>query len=426
MLIERWRTSVAQLKRKAAADRLGVSAATVSYWESGIRRIPHQRLREMDQVYNANGILIDLAHGIAVHSTMSGRKTWDYNPSPEADSVWAWIVSESGRPTSCRASQGYFCIPLTDVGAGTGTMLFFDAAVPNPAARVALDDPGWVTFGHGRPPPALGIPIINVRDTTWELVDQPLMRRTFNWLRSEPGQRALVKWLLTVGVQAAVVWSVYKGVEVDPVNDHPEVRRGAPAERGRRVSVAVVKALRTELGLSQRALAEAVTALMPEAPVTSVHIERLEAGRASSQPLIAERIDAVLGLDGSFGLAPVRIRPHRRGRTVSVEFPDFWVGPVWVEFLPQSQQIGTTYVLHWGPYSSRLSVQRGDIGYFRRSVRGQEPLRIQLPHTASSLRVGIGYHPDARDINHIGWDLGAGFLLNPEWRAAVHAVIKSR
>lgn len=427
-LVQRWRTDVARQTARQTAARLAVSPAALSQWETGTKRLPYERLQQLDETYAAQGLLIDMAHGIAALQTLPPRRTWDFNPSPTKKGVWVWILSGSEETISGRASQAFFYVRVDNAGANTGTLLFLDESVPNPAIRVDLDSPGWVAFGHGRPPQGLGIDLIDVRsDSDWGLLDHPLMRRTFNWLRSSSGRAALHEWAERAGRPLSEIANAYKNVRIDPANKEiPDVRLGQQSEQQRRVTLENARALRRELGLTQKDLAEAVTVLRPGQAITDDHIGRFEAGRGANDErlLLAARIDTLLRLDGSLALTQVAVCTTGSHKAQLVHFPDFWVGPVWAQFMHPGDR-PAVYELTWPPYTTRLRASRGEIGYFRQSVVGQQPLRIRGPRTGKVI-LGVGYHPDGFDINHLGWDLGPRFLMTAAWDVAARIVTRPR
>lgn len=429
-LVHQWRTKVARMTGQRAAEHLGVSRAALSQWETGGRRIPFERLRQLDEIYSACGILLDMARGVAAMRALPPRCTWDFNPSPAASNTWAWILSGGPHPISGIASQGFFYVPLTQAGSGTGTLLFLDESLPNPPVRIALDTPGWVTFGQGRPPEDLGVNFVAVRtDADWGLLDHPLMRRTFALFATKSGRAELLSLAARAGTPVTEILNAYTGVQVDPVNHGvPAMRQAPPCERERRLTIQDVRRLRRELNLTHRALADCVNTVLPARPVTEDHIARFEAGRTvrDDQLLLPARIDTALGLDGSLVLTAVEVQKNISSGTTDLRvlFPDFWVGPVWVQFV-QPGPGPAVYELEWPPYSTRLRTYQGDIAHFRRSVVGQRPLRIRGPRGAR-VAAGIGFHCEARDINHLGWDLGPKFWMSTAWKGAVRIATRPR
>lgn len=157
--------------------------------------------------------------------------------------------------------------------------------------------------------------------------------------------------------------------------------------------------------MSRSKAAESASALLAGQPITDDHLERLETGGHARAERIGSRLDTVYGADGHTCIEPVAGRPGSDGQLV-VEFPSYWVGPVWVALLgPPGAGVGAMS-LEFPPWRKNLCARSGLTVAFRRPLPDQAPLVIRLQEGWTAV-AGIGHVGSATDIND-GWQLVDG------------------
>lgn len=212
-------------------------------------------------------LLTDMAHGIAALHTLPPRRTWDFNPSPRQErgsgsgfSVEAKTRSQAGHrkhsftfPLPTPAPTPERCCSWTNLSTQPG----------NPRR------PGFTGLGGLRPRTATARPRYRPHRCT--------QRCRLGPAGSPPScEEPSTGWAVEVGGQRCAsgqhaptdplteISNAYKIVRIDPANKAvPDVRLVQQSELQRRITIENARALRRELGLTQKDVAEAVTALHP-------------------------------------------------------------------------------------------------------------------------------------------------------------------
>lgn len=413
-LLGTWRRRVAGLTQTASAGRLDPPPATgaLSMWEHGRRRPSWRRLGELDAAYGAGGALVDIAAALDTPQGLPSRRVWTHNFSDEGGPVWAWLRPATAGRLQAVLRWGAFGLDLRERCTARGLFVTVPTSMRNPAAWVILRAPGWVDFGRGRPPAALGIPIIEALDHA-TVTDGPhsaaglVSRAVSERYRSDAAFATEVQRLF--GARPDIVDRVFSTstgwqqiLDVGP----------APARRGRRAgaqtlpsatfSGAQYTALRVARHMSLREVADAATALQPDIPVSDDHVRRLEGSGAPRLPRLRSRLDAIYRADGRTCTETITPRrdPTIGGRWV-LEFPGYWVGPVWLQV---DGPAGATadVVLEWEDSYLPLRVHPGRLLTCRRAHRAAPPARLSLPAEWTLSAAGVGAREHAVDINW-GW-----------------------
>lgn len=388
------------------ADRLAVSPEMVSQWERGRKPLGWIRLREVDAALSADGALIGTMKALLDRDSLPPRRTWDFNPPSQGGLIWAWITSPSS--VAGRASLGPFSV-LLPVARDTslGLVVTVEAVDSNPPVRVVLDEPGWVAFGTGWLPPDLGLDVRDARQLDVEVGVTHSIRLAQRHLEGTRGlgwigevARALKQ---PIGRVEGIVRSM-RPVELPPSAGGNEALL---AEAGRRIGPNTARLVRESMGISRRELAELVSELTPSAHVTAASIVTMENGGYTRVEQLLPRVDRVLGLDGSLALEAVTVRQSQQN-LFEVIFPDYWIGPVWVEFFPGRLRQKGDFDVRWSPWTKPVRARDGTIASMRRSSHGQLPLQVRTP-PGGRINAGLGYHPRGVDIN-ANWRVGEGRL----------------
>lgn len=202
-----------------------------------------------------------------------------------------------------------------------------------------------------------------------------------------------------------------------------------------------LQTLRNARGFSRQGAAEEVTALDPGEPCTRGSIQRLEdRGQLPRTRLFLARLDTVYSGGGRAGLERVRSEPDGAWRAGSalrrwrVEFPPWWVGPIWLQPVgPAGPRQQSVLHLIWGPWARRQRVTSGLVATTRKAPAADgrpasDPLYAGLP-AGWHLIAGVGAVPTALDVGD-GWRprtvLAALRLVGEALRAVEHAPAPGR
>lgn len=243
------------------------------------------------------------------------------------------------------------------------------------------------------------------------------------------------------------LWPATPAYPLDGFDAAANVRPGEPQvdEHGALVRQALLSrtrllALRTARGWSRQGLADEVTALDPAQPCARQTIERLEdTGTLPRAVLVLARIDTVCGAGGRVGIERVTAHEDGRWRPLPgrsplrrwrVDFPAWWVGPVWLQAVARAgPREPTDMRLLWGDWARQQPGSGGLVVTTRKAPAkdgrpASEPLLVGLPD-GWRLVAGVGAVPAALDVGD-GWrprnPLAAVRLV----REAVGAVEKAR
>jgi transcriptional regulator with XRE-family HTH domain len=384
-VLRTWRQHVAALSQEAAAARVGVSKGALSMWESGKRRPSHTGLGALDTCYGAGGALVDVALALGTPRGLPARHTWAHNPPGPSRPHWAWIRASPGsRRIRAHLRWAAFAFDCSEPCDDRGVVVAIPVSMPNPAAWVHLAEPGWVDFGRGEIPAALGIPVLDALGGAYVaggghsaagLVARPLVERFLGDLQFATdvlrffGDRPdLVREVFSSGGGGGKV-TLAKG---QPRQAHEAAR---PFTGGQ------LRALREARGLSQADVAVLVTALLPDRPVHDDQIRGVEQGRTPRARFLASRLDTVYRADG------------RTCREV--------VDVVWLAFQAGERPSEGRVRLEWGPNVKDMVVSGPATVTCRRAQHDDGPLSVVCP-AGWKVTGGMGQDPDARDVN-FGW-----------------------
>lgn len=428
LLLRWWRKDLAELSLEAAARAAGVrSQTTVHNWESGRTEGPSgAQLKLLDQRYRASGALLGLYSAIRTPDALEAAAQWWKNFQGPSGPCWAWLRVQSKQSTVARVEAGPFAVDV-EVPAGSGVFVQAYAFTNNPPVHVTLAHRGWADFGYGIVPPQIGVPIVDAAADAVigprQLPDPALLTATKVWLPGLFGSHD--RWFdelkMRLGHRVESTRQTLLAAAKGPFGTGSDLR-GSHASREdvqRRWDASRFETLRLARGLSLSDLADASSALDQTLPTISRdHIHRFEHGATPRVPQFVERLDMALGADGQ--TCTVAVDSTRVGPAlIDVNFPSFWIGPVWIQFLaPQSKgtvgirserndlrpvKTGAKARLTWKPWHKSLLVRDGVVVTTRKAAVNQRPLRVEFP-PGWNVIAGVGVHPRAVDVNE-GWGL---------------------
>lgn len=376
------------------AAQIGSSASRVSNWEAGHRRPDQESLKTLDGLYSAGGALIDLAAALGTPEGLPARRWWGHNFQPPSSPVWLWIRPGPGSERiTAEVQGGPFLHHLSEPWGSAGGFVVARTSVTNPGVQVRMDHPGWVDFGRGEVPAGLHLPI---RSATESVTIEP---RSDGWLRRIGAMLAEQLQLLTRGgrleggalLGLLVVWrSTVPRQEVDAPADESAIESFDGAQ---------FRSLRAARGLSRSDAATAASLLNPPTVVTERQLVHFENNGRPTIPDLLPRLDTVLRADGAACVCRVPVRDAPGGRVCMIDFPPYWVGPIWVQFRRRNPGGRANAELEWAPWIKPLTVVDGAVVTTRRSSPSQGPLLVSVP---DGWRVvgGVGRRADAVDVNH--------------------------
>ncbi len=377
----------------------------MSQWEAGrLKRIGATRLRALDDCFQAGGALVGLARALRTPDGLPPRTVWAHNVQGESGPAWAWV-----RPTP-RASRvdtilvwGAFAYTCKVDCGDAGVFVTSPASMPNPAVWVHLRTPGWVDFGRGSIPGDLGIPafaalsgaeISSGHHRPAGLVRPDLVRR----FRAD---RAFAKAVLGFfGERPDLVAHTFSASAGENIPADLRQRPTAPPIRDAAFTGRQYERLRECRGFSLQDAATLVTELLPEEPITRDRVRDLEKGRRTRARRLRSRLDRLYGADGHVCVEEVAVHRYRDGSAV-IDFPTYWIGPVWFWFQAAGKASAPNAMLRWE--DSYIELRLGD----KRLATCRRPTEDPTPFVIScgkdwEVRAGMGHRPEARDIN-FGW-----------------------
>lgn len=345
---------------------------------------------------------------------VSPRRTWWHNCPPGGLPVWAWVRPDRSdqRPVSASAYWGAFRYSIEALD-DVGVVLAVESSTTNPPIRVELDSPGWVDFGRSTFPASLGVAVMAVVDGA--RLHQVEAAVTAVLPSTLPGASAHHRRLIAlihrlVGEPPESTRAAVAAIEhgEQPFEDLSGRPVPPPPRAGLALDGAAYASLRRSRGLSRRIAAATATALVPDHPVTDDHLEVLEAGGRPRPWRLGSRLDTVYRADGHTCLEPAVVTPCGPPGLYAVEFPSYWVGPVWVAFhgAEPGADPAAAASLVWRPWRKDLCVRSGTVVMFRRSGPDQSDLLIRLQPGWTAL-AGIGFYEPAVDVNE-GWTVDEG------------------
>lgn len=417
-LLRTWRTEQAGLTQTQVSRRLfQASHTSLCEWEGGTRPVPVERLRDLDRVYEADGALVDLGMALGTPKALPPRRTWTHNFSDSGGPVWMWLrpVPGTGGVTAVArwAAFAYDCVEDCD---DRGIFCTSLTSMANPALWVELPEPGWVDFGQGELPLALGLRqvdavsvcrVVGDGHSTAGLVAPAVVER---FLADATFADDVVAFFAQSPDAVRSIFSTRRGWErIDDLTASGP-QRTSPVV-GPRFSGEQYRTLREGRGLSQHDAATLATELLPDdrdrrgrvRKVTVENIRGVEAGRSPRPRYLRSRLDRVYRADGRTGTEAVQ--PERRGDAHVFDFPTFWVGPVWFS-VEASDDRPAVVRIDWHESHKELRVAGGVVITCRRPIEARHPFVLSCP---AGWRVtgGMGFLPDAEDVN-LGWHRETG------------------
>ncbi len=443
-------------------------------WHHGVAfPLDPVHMDRFDKGLHANGTLRDLLWAASTPAALPASEVWvanlraadPYSSSPDRNRIqrpsWLWLRTTGVAPSAAQVNWGP-CTVIVEVDPGLGTLLTTPISVANPAVHVRMLAPGWADFGRGRPPKALGIreerAIPNMTFAkadnwaAWAVVTtlRQLSRRVPRWKDSLVDATNNQEFV-SAALDNDDRYEPYRPLDLTSIDDLPLLGTatfrtgGGPGtvREGRRWS-------RTQ------AVAR-IADLDPDHPITEAQLRRFEKLGKSTVPLLRARLDLVYEAGGALGPDVVGTFEPGDG-AANVQFPTWWIGPVWLRFvhsasspsargdgwpgytlvgadgslgaseserMPVSRAKAVAHAPHlgdpsgegaggpaiaatclqWWPWQRDLVVCHGRVVTCRRASTEQRDLVIRLP-TGWQVEAGLGNHPDAVDVNHnwIGMD----------------------
>ncbi|WP_076258225.1 helix-turn-helix domain-containing protein [Intrasporangium flavum] len=346
-LLRAWRRASGRTQAELA-QRLGVTSAAVSAWETGVRGIPVPALEQLDDVLAAGGCLVGLCLALGT-MLLEPRTRWGHAFREGSGPVWAWV-----RPRSAGRVRGLARLRVVAFGLDhevgpDGLFVVAPRLDPNWTVSVQTETPVWVDFGRGVPPDWLGVPRVSsvgLRDIVLTHPSDPMLDLLLDSVRRQAGGDTESLRRRLRGLVEDVRWDALeeqwrKGTDLVPPQGGDDAAPPRTPE-GRR---ALHRRLRAARGMSQADAAAATTRLLQsrvrrphharEVPraVSAMQIHNYETGRRGRVPHLPALLDLAYDAFGTSCFEPVRSTDLRPG-ALGVAFPDFWVGPVTVTARP--------------------------------------------------------------------------------------------
>jgi transcriptional regulator with XRE-family HTH domain len=408
------------------------SKGAVANWESG-ERLP--TFEKVEKIASALGLtpneqeaMPEMWKAAGSAAALPPRPYWEHNYADGGRPAWLWVRCPPDRgPTTIQAGWGPFGqsveVPATEAGA----MVNGPASAPNPPLQITFASPGWADFGHGvvplavlaqlgvvpvdgvvifegrfeDPPPLTAHEAMEVR-TDLRAMATATSRFEVLWARIAPQLGAMRPNDTVQPLEGARIYKVpWKGGELS-TDDHGELvnqllQTPEQIKRIRRVGRSLsVKSAAQEANEPKyiQTRSEEISDNQLETMERSGYIPPLRG--------VIARLDSVYELDGHLGIERTfdsRTAARDRGRGYIIHFPDFWVGPVWLQVRAPSPTAEATLDLRWGHWRRRQRVVHSTIVTTRKAVPSGPNLNVDLPPGWGVL-AGTGAVPNAVDINH--------------------------
>ena len=430
-LLRTWRTHKAKMSLRELAAVTYVSKTTLSDWENDK---VEPDLHILEQAYATGGTLEDLY--IATNKVLPERWEWAHNYQIADNDrvggpVWALLRPSLDSPNRIRAKirWGLFGVTVDEPCTEDGIFITCRVSTPHPAAFIYFyESPGWANFGRGKlPTQELGvvarselriIDAVEVSESVRRLVREGLryMGRSFLWMLRNPDSREHREVEITKGLLRGGEGNreVHRATEMSPDQkidewhrfDHTEyleLRRKLKLSRE-----SVVAIVNNQDNAAPRSGLAQSNALSAVPTLTVEQLKYFEESGGTSVPHLASRIDMAYRLDGHTCREEVHslLVGEKEGiLRATVRFPNHYVGPVVLTITNETEtESEGALKLLWGPWQTSLIVASDRGVTCRKDKPGDmAPLEIEYP-VGWTLKVEIGYNPDAISINNDIWD----------------------
>jgi hypothetical protein len=402
-LLRAWRAEVARLSQATVARRLGVSEAAVSMWENGRRRVDFAHLVALDGCVGAGGALVDMALALGTPRGLPAGDRWAHNPQGPSGPRWAWVRPQAGAlRVDALLLWGAFAFDCSADCDDRGVIVTSPVSMPNPPAWVHLREPGWVDFGRGEVPMALGIPTFTALSAARlargghspaGLVAPEVVER---FTRDPAFARAVLRFF---GTRPDLVRDVFSVAEAPRSIVDLTAEPAEPAPRGGPPRAPRLRTLREARGLSRADAARLATELLPYDPISDDQVGVVERGGIPMPRHVLCRLDCVYRAGGRCGVERVEASGERS--PFAFEFPRYWIGPVWFTVGSPADDARGHAVIQQGIASKRLYLRAGTTVTCRRPTEDAPPFVVSCPERWT-VTGGMGMHPGARDVNW-GW-----------------------
>lgn len=410
-LLTAWQRSrryrLSELSKRLPSKRGDTAIANM---KAGRRvNITKAQLDGFDDALKAGGAFADLVRALGTRGGLPPRSEWTHNFDNTQGSVWFWIRMPIGTP-QLRAELHWGPLKLSvDRPIGDeGLFITSPSSVSNPPLVVSLDGDGWVDFGRGRLPRGLGLPVMaGIRHTRLDrsnitvrqysaFFDNLLRRLSSNGETAsalpDSAEAIMEQEFGHLAIETVTLWyqelveefeaGLLTGPELKVLREH------------RMLSGQETLRLANELPLKDGFLAF---------PINRKIFDRVEARQMELDSGVRSRLDVLYGADGWATCEAVSPNgaPQTQLRNVkgwSFQFPDYWVGPVWLDVdasasdhvLPNGSEI----VLRWGPWSTRVVMDTAS-GCFTFRQAGPSPALEVFAPASWNLTAGMGRKPKA-------------------------------
>lgn len=375
-LVRSWRRH-AGLSQADVAAHLHTVKPAISNYESAGRDISFETMKLLDDLFGAGGALFDMAQALGTPTALTARERWVFHPETPRPVVTAhfgadtarcgWVLlrpqPEHGR-VDATLSWGPIAFDISTACDDDGIFVQLPAEARPATVAVRLQAPGWVDQGRGPAPAHLGRPVI-------PLAGHPHLR-----VRTAPVSLDPRPAGVRDGAGLLSITTPYAG--------------SPPRFAGEGYGV-----LREGRCYVLEDVAEWATALLPTEPVKVDTIRRLERGSTPRCRYLQARLDAVYETGGSTAYETVDV--HGARERFELRFPEFWVGPVWFEFLSETQPWAAVHVRQ-GRNEQAIRVVPGACVVDERRRRDAEPYVVRCP-LGWRVRAGLGIRPGAPAVD---------------------------
>jgi len=422
-LLTTWRQEVLCITKSDLARMLAGPNVEPDTWitnlsryeslSSSSHRNPNREvLRQIDDCAGAGGALEDLARAISTPKIFRASRSWAHNFQGQSRPVWIWIrFPDTTEKREAQLRCGNISAQVEIPAGESGIFVTSEYSAPNPPILAELSQPGWVNFGRGDIPSALGVKVVRGFE---------IMRKTSRLLKfmeviakstisdGELKDNAASFVGLSRGPDQLSLDSETDGVAIVSDYEWPSHVRFSQHER------CDFRNLRLSELLSVEQVARLATRMDPSLPLRESTLIRFEQGvRVKEWRSIQQRLDVIYAADGR--AANVLVQRESGSADLNYKFPDFWIGPVWVSFAIPLGSKGSVVQLKWGGWQRMLTVDEDVTVSFRKSQDGSEnfPLGVVVP-LDWLVQCGTGRLDGSVDLND-GWVPNKVSFLNQKF-----------